>query len=283
MADNEKVGEGTSRGADWEVVSLTASAYAAAPGPQEVDPSDESKVMESESISKPEASAAALFVSGHFVFPPSEHENLPIQTDTNEISGGPEENIGSPEMVDADDAIDQLQTESKDDLYGVEFFDEGSKVSVHEMGLEEVKGSQRSTLVGLEQFILADPDSVASHSEMHRSVTKIETSESLDVNTDSFEEHKIDDEDESGRPELPSQAWWKAHVASVYRQAKEANTFWSVVVAAAVVGIIVLGRRWQQDKWKFTITDEKMSRMLRPVGRFKNVLLGGHQPNKGTR
>ncbi|KAG6525602.1 ATG8-interacting protein 1-like [Zingiber officinale] len=280
MADKEKVGEGTSRGADWEVVSLTASAYAAAPGPHEVDPSDESKVMKSESISNPESSTAALFMSGHFIFPPSEHENLPIQPDTNEISGRPEENIGSPEMVDADD-IDQLQTESKDDLHGVEFLDEGSKFSVHEMGFEEVKGSQRSTLVGLEQFILADPDSVASHSEMQRSVTKIETSESLDVNTDSFEEHKIDDEDDSDGPELPSQAWWKAHVASVYRQAKEANTFWSVVVAAAVVGIIVLGRRWQQDKWKFTITDEKMSRMLRPVGRFKNALLGGHQPSKG--
>ncbi|XP_042461691.1 ATG8-interacting protein 2-like isoform X2 [Zingiber officinale] len=220
MADDEKVGEeGTSRGADWEVVSLTASTYAAAPSPLEVDPAGESEVMES--------------------------------------------------------------TESKDDLHGVEFFDEGKRVSVHEMGLEEAKGPQKSTLVGMEQSVLADPDSIASHSGTHRSNIKFKTNESFDVNTDSSREHKIDDEDESSGPELPSQAWWKRHVASVYHQAKEANTFWSVIVAAAVVGIIVIGRRWQQDKWKLAITDEKMSRMLKPVGRFKNVLLGGHQPSKG--
>ncbi|XP_042461690.1 ATG8-interacting protein 1-like isoform X1 [Zingiber officinale] len=280
MADDEKVGEeGTSRGADWEVVSLTASTYAAAPSPLEVDPAGESEVMES--VSNPESSAAGLFMSGHFVFPPSEHENLPIQLNTNEISGGPEEHNGNPGMVDADDGIYHLQTESKDDLHGVEFFDEGKRVSVHEMGLEEAKGPQKSTLVGMEQSVLADPDSIASHSGTHRSNIKFKTNESFDVNTDSSREHKIDDEDESSGPELPSQAWWKRHVASVYHQAKEANTFWSVIVAAAVVGIIVIGRRWQQDKWKLAITDEKMSRMLKPVGRFKNVLLGGHQPSKG--
>ncbi|KAG6527612.1 hypothetical protein ZIOFF_009735 [Zingiber officinale] len=255
MADDEKVGEeGTSRGADWEVVSLTASTYAAAPSPLEVDPAGESEVMES--VSNPESSAAGLFMSGHFVFPPSEHENLPIQLNTNEISDGPEEHNGNPGMVDADDGIYHLQTESKDDLHGVEFFDEGKKVSVHEMGLEEAKGPRKSTLVGMEQSVLADPDSVASHSGTHRSNIKFKTNESFNVNTDSSREHKIDDKDESSGPELPSQAWWKRHVASVYHQAKEANTFWSVIVAAAVVGIIVIGRRWQQDKWKLAITDE---------------------------
>ncbi|KAF5180981.1 hypothetical protein FRX31_029430, partial [Thalictrum thalictroides] len=32
---------------------------------------------------------------------------------------------------------------------------------------------------------------------------------------------------------LPCEAWWKRQAASFYAQAKEANTFWSVFVAAA--------------------------------------------------
>ncbi|KAJ6972355.1 ATG8-interacting protein 2 [Populus alba x Populus x berolinensis] len=41
--------------------------------------------------------------------------------------------------------------------------------------------------------------------------------------------------------DLPSNAWWKRRAASLYAHAKEANTFWSIFVAAAVMGIVILG------------------------------------------
>ncbi|WOL00065.1 ATG8-interacting protein 1-like isoform X1 [Canna indica] len=287
MADNEKGEEGTSsRGVDWEVVSLTASTYAAAPGPQTIDTSDKSDQMEN--ITE-HVSSDSLFMSGHFVFPPSEHENLPIETDMGEIHGEVEGDDGAG-VVDDDNGIvnsgkEKLQTESKDDQRGVEFFDGGSRLSTQDVGFEE-KASQMLTLV--EHGIFADPDPVVIHSETHQDT--YESEEPLDVNTTSPKDHsKIygDGPDGSG---LPCQAWWKRHAVSLYRQAKEANTFWSVAVTAAVLGIIVFWQRWQREKWqlhqsrwRFSISDERMSRMLKPLGRFKDVLVGGQQPSKPIR
>nr|XP_018676246.1 PREDICTED: ATG8-interacting protein 1-like isoform X2 [Musa acuminata subsp. malaccensis] len=233
MADDGKEEKVSSRGADWEVVSLTASAYAAEPGLQEFDPTSESK--EKENMTERESSAA-LFMSGHFVFPPSEHENLPIEPDTSKIHG-------EPTMIGGDNGIDdsdreKLQTESDDLQYGIEF------------------------------------------SEAHKSSTKSEAEEPSDVNMESPHDHAKPGGDEIDGSNLPCQAWWKTHAVSLYKQAKEAGTFWSVVVAAAVMGIIIVRQRWHQDKWRFSINDERMSRMMRPIGRFKDVMVGGHQPNR---
>ncbi|WOL09894.1 ATG8-interacting protein 1 [Canna indica] len=246
MMDNEKGEEGAIRGADWEVVSLTASAYAAAPGSNDFDTINESK--EQANIIEHESSAA-LFMSGHFVFPPSEHENLPIAPELREIHDETAEYNVNPEVVGDDN----------DDIHSVEFFDKESRISTHDM--------------------LADSESDALYSEVHKSGS----SEPSDVNMDSPIGHRKPDEDEFDGSNLPCQAWWKRHATSLYRHATDANTFWSVVVAAAVMGLVVLGRRWQQDKGqlhqirgRFSIADEKMSRMLGSIGRFKD-LVGGHQ------
>ena len=79
MADNEEGEENTSRGAEWEVVSLTASTYAAAPGPEEVELKDDENGNTYGEDGAAETSRA-MFMSGHFVFPPSLHENLPLGT-----------------------------------------------------------------------------------------------------------------------------------------------------------------------------------------------------------
>ncbi|URE04260.1 hypothetical protein MUK42_20406 [Musa troglodytarum] len=282
MADNEKKEEGTSsRGVDWEVVSLTASAYAAAPGP-EFDPTDESREI---GVSEREASAV-LFMSGHFVFPPSEHENLPIEPDVSEIHIEPDRHNVSSAVVDVgNDRVDSSDTEKMqivfdDDLHAVKFFDDGSRIAVHDMGFEDRKRSQRQNLVGMEQDIYADPD-VAIRSEEHKGGRKFEGEEAVDVNMDSPRDHTEPNEDEFDGSNLPCQSWWKRHAVSLYHQAKEADTFWSVVVAAAVVGIIVLGHRWHRDKWqlhqikwRFSINDGTMMKMLRPIGRYKDVLVG---------
>ncbi|KAK6157332.1 hypothetical protein DH2020_011580 [Rehmannia glutinosa] len=82
MADEEGK-ENAPRGNDWEVVSLTASAYAAAPGPEQVDSSQDSQ---GKLDAKHEAeTSSAMFMSSHFDFPPSQHENLPLEPEYNEI------------------------------------------------------------------------------------------------------------------------------------------------------------------------------------------------------
>ncbi|RZR92541.1 hypothetical protein BHM03_00020854 [Ensete ventricosum] len=250
MADDGKEEKVSSRGADWEVVSLTASAYAAEPGLQEFDPTSERK--EKENMTE-RASSAALFVSGHFVFPPSEHENLRVDPDTSKIHG-------EPTMIGGDNGIDdsgreKLQTESDDDQYGIEF-SEGNRISFRDMGFEEGKGSHRLNLVGVEQDIFADPHSVDTHSEAHKSSTKSEAEEPSDVNMESPHDHAKPGVGEIDGSNLPCQAWWKKHAVSLYKQAKEAGTFWPVVVAAAVMGIIIVGQRWHQDKWRFSINNE---------------------------
>lgn len=83
MAGTEDEGEKSSRSNDWEVVSLTASTYAAAPGPREVELKDDDK-EDAYAINEAETSNA-LFMSGHFAFPPSKHENLPLEMDYSEI------------------------------------------------------------------------------------------------------------------------------------------------------------------------------------------------------
>ncbi|KAJ8511223.1 hypothetical protein OPV22_001657 [Ensete ventricosum] len=274
MADDGKEEKVSSRGADWEVVSLTASAYAAEPGLQEFDPTSERK--EKENMTERESSAA-LFVSGHFVFPPSEHENLRVDPDTSKIHG-------EPTMIGGDNGIydsgrEKLQSESDDDQYGIEF-SEGNRISFRDMGFEEGKGSHRLNLVGVEQDIFADPHSVDTHSEAHKSSTKSEAEEPSDVNMESPHDHAKPGVGEIDGSNLPCQAWWKKHAVSLYKQAKEAGTFWPVVVAAAVMGIIIVGQRWHQDKWRFSINNERMSRMMRPIGRFKDVLVDGRQPNR---
>ncbi|KAJ8467841.1 hypothetical protein OPV22_030393 [Ensete ventricosum] len=284
MTDNVERVEGTSsRGADWEVVSLTASAYAAAPGPNEFNHNDESE--EQEDITKLESSSA-LLMSGHFVFPPSEHENLPVVPDSSKNYS--ETEVHTPGAVSVDDGFDSLgkerqQTESNDDLHSFEFYDKESQTTTCEMVFEEGTGFQKLNLAGLEQGMLDDSESVAVHSETHKSDTEFEAEGSLDVIMDSPRGHTKLCEDEVDLPNLPCQVWWKRHATSLYCHAKESNTFWSVVVAAAVMGVVIMGRQWQRDKWqlhqikwRFSIRGERMIKMFEPTGRFKNVVVGGH-------
>ncbi|ONK81488.1 uncharacterized protein A4U43_C01F29660 [Asparagus officinalis] len=126
MADDEKEEEVIPpRGVDWEVVSLTASAYAAAPYPKDFDPNDE--------VGSKQESSSPMFMSGHFVFPPSEHENLPIEPEIQNISEG--DTVISAEEEGEDDKQNMLD----DDSQGPKHFDDGTAVSARSLEFEEVK------------------------------------------------------------------------------------------------------------------------------------------------
>ena len=68
-----------------------------------------------------------------------------------------------------------------------------------------------------------------------------------------------------------------------YAHAKEANAFWSIFIAVAMMGLVILGQRWQQErwqalqlKWQLSINNEKTVRVMGSISRLKEVIIGGH-------
>ncbi|KAI3848886.1 hypothetical protein MKW92_040645 [Papaver armeniacum] len=136
--EDEKDVKGTST-REWEVVTLTASTYAAAPGPESLESSDGNQM----DVNDDEETSRAMFMSGHFVFPPSQHENLPLLgSDKND-----EENWNARRMA------------GSDELHGIQFFDEsGKRLSVRPSEFEEERSLLGLDLNDKEQ-ILSNQDS----------------------------------------------------------------------------------------------------------------------------
>lgn len=275
MSSNEEGEETAPRGNEWEVVSLTQSAYAAAPGPKQVDPNDDNN-SSAEYVAE---TSQAMFMSGHFVFPPSQHEILPLEPDVNEIrdeQGGEDD---APELV-ADEG-------DKSDTY------EGSTKNKE---FEEDAALQGLSLVDKEQSFLgtANYSSYQSEEPMDLSATTEETNvhaepvelfyQGLDSGFSNLPKAKDEDDDDTAN--LPCQAWWKRGTASLVAHAKDANTFWSIFIAAAVMGLVIIGQTWQQERWQVLQTKwqvvhgERIGRMFGPLSRLKDVIVGGDR--RGT-
>lgn len=261
---NEEGEENTSRGNDWEVVSLTASTYAAAPGPEEVELHNHTYEEEAET-------SRALFMSHHFVFPPSEHENLPLEPDQIEIhneQGGTDvvtelgaEEGGKSSGKDEENWNLKGLTEP-DEFQGIQFFNKkGSSLSTGGSEFEEGTTLQGLNLGDIEQNIY---DAAKYSSFQNETALGVSRSYVEDMGipglTESSEQgldpgdisqlpkpSKDDNYDGSG---LPYGTWWKRRAASLYSHAKDTSALWSIFVAAAVMGLVVLGQRWQQERWQ---------------------------------
>ncbi|KAL9302943.1 ATG8-interacting protein 1 [Arabidopsis thaliana] len=239
MANNE---EHPSRGNEWEVVSLTSSAYAAAPGPYNVESRD---VRKYDAYYGAETSRD-LYMSEHFVFPPSEHENLPIDES---LFVAEQRKDGRDLMLEGQGLSDQFHYEAgnnQQSIYGesalgssrhMESF--GSESAVYEHGLVDAEGN-------------------------------------LDLHSDGEGEKDV----KKSTHNLPCEAWWKRRAISMYSRTREANAIWSLFFAAAVTGLVVLGQRWQQErwqvlqlKWQSSISSEKLGRVLEPLSRLKDVIV----------
>ncbi|KAG8037238.1 hypothetical protein GUJ93_ZPchr0023g33387 [Zizania palustris] len=231
MADNEKeVVEGTTpRGADWEVVSLTASAYAAAPGPggTEADrAATETKGFDASQDGR--GSSNALFMSEHFVFPPSEHENLPIETSFDEIQ--PEKDAHEASTSVEDDSLKNVGGNYGAGSERIQFYDEGKNLSVYDVDMGGDVAEYGS--------FHAEDDGFSVHQDDNGGVD--DSHEKSDLPSESAASKSSD----SG---TPCKCWLKKHMSCLYHQATETNALWSVVVAAALVGLVILGR-WHKDK-----------------------------------
>ncbi|ESQ37689.1 hypothetical protein EUTSA_v10029186mg [Eutrema salsugineum] len=277
MADKEEAsGENTTRGSDWEVVSLTASAYAAAPGgPKQVELKDDDK-----DATRYEAETShPLYMSRHFVFPPTEHEN--IATEPSEIYEGKaskkmdfgfsmEQETGSRGKEDGDLTLKGLDL--SDDFGGLEFFEEKDKreENIYKAALSSLHDER--AIGGSHVYEQNEP----VHEPTSEPVTPCVVPDhvSPDLNPTKDEKHQV-----ANVP--PCEAWWKRSAASLISQAKEANTVWSVLIAAAVMGIVILGQRWQQErwqvlqlKWETSIGNEKAGKLIGPISRLKQAFVG---------
>lgn len=232
MADKD---ESATRGNDWEVVSLTASAYAAAPGPKEVDLKDD----DDKDVTRYEAEAShPLYMSRHFVFPPSELENRP--TDPTELTEASkkvdfgfsvEQDTGSCGKEEGELSLKGLNL--SDDFAGLEFSEEKGK---REENIYLTSLHDERAIGGSHVYEQNEP--------VQEPTTPVTPSDALDVSSDTKDENH----EETNVP--PCEAWWKRSAASLISQAKETNTVWSIFIAAAVMGIVILGQHWQQERWQ---------------------------------
>ncbi|KAF6998160.1 hypothetical protein CFC21_014303 [Triticum aestivum] len=218
MSDSEKevpvqVDQGATRGADWEVVTLTASTYAAAPsGPQGAA---EGKRLGDGNDGR--GSSSTLLMSDHFVFPPSEHENLPIETALLE----PQE---STSVEDA--GFKNVGGGYDDGSETVKYYDEGKSLSVHDAEMMMGDAAEFHTQDG---YVVHDDDDDDSQDKVD--------APPLDSGSSSSKGR--------GGSGAPCQCWLKKHMSCLYDQAKETNHLWGAVVVAALVGLVIL---WRKDK-----------------------------------
>lgn len=280
MADNE-VEENASRGNEWEVVSLTASTYAAAPSAQNDEPKDDARGDTAEEIEA--ETSRALFMSRHFVFPPGEHENLPVEPELvkseiyNESEGKDVVSELGAEVGDKSSGKDDEDNWTLKDLSvhnefpEMQIFDErGNRLSFSSTEFEEGTTLPGLNLTGKGESIY----SAATFSSFHGDTALNENLETPELTEPSEQGLNVPadaskslmpakEDDKFAESDLPCEAWWKRRAASLYGHAKETNTFWSIFIAAAVMGIVIIGQQWQQErwqalqlKWQLSINDE---------------------------
>ncbi|KAL5669193.1 hypothetical protein ACJX0J_021414, partial [Zea mays] len=221
------------RGNDWEVVQLTASAYAAAPAPRKPEPSDEAEAKRYGA--KGDDLAAGLLMSGHFSVSQSEVESLLVGADTKE-----------PPPKDKEEPCEHTKL-LEDDVPTIPF-DDG-------------KALKGMGLVGEEPAGFSSPVySSITESRSDKRSEEPTTLHSFNPVTGSTKVVSPDEQSEpaagsgSGSGSGPREAWWKKQLLSLYRNAKESKHLWPIVATtAALVGLAYLGRRWHKGRLQFQL------------------------------
>ncbi|XP_051127053.1 ATG8-interacting protein 2-like [Andrographis paniculata] len=288
MSDN-KEDETVPKGNEWEVVALTESAYAAAPGPKQ-------NIFDAIGDNSAET-ADALFMSGHFKYSPSIHENMLVEAGSKEKPSG----MGSDSIPEAI-AYEGSKSESKsvDDIHlegliseefpeAPKFKEKGGSGSFYSSDFEDVASSnlmvKEQAMYRAEKFSSYDDEATAGRSyATDEDIGVAEPFEPLDHAIDpclsNVPKHNEDDKFDE-LPGFSCEGWWKRHASSLYDHVKNVNPYWSIVVAAAVVGLVIIGHRWQRDKppvlklkSQLVIDDKGSHWILGPVARLKDVSLG---------
>lgn len=261
MTDNEEGEETAKQGAEWEVVSLTASTYTADLGPDGVEIENKDKGSDNDKESywtdaEAEAETSrALFISRHFGFPPSQHESE--YSENKDVEDG--KDVASESRVDKSEKKKCKDLNLSEEFLDMEFLDDKVKgVSASGKDLEESKilpelnpSEKERSIYGTAAF-----DSFHNETGLHAAsaygddldVSELDEPSDQGMDADLSLSPRLNEDGKDDGSNLPCEAWWKSGAASLYNQAKEANAFWSIFVAAAVVGLVLIGRHWATRK-----------------------------------
>ncbi|KAJ6972356.1 ATG8-interacting protein 2 [Populus alba x Populus x berolinensis] len=242
------------------------------------------------------ASSHALFMSRPLCVSTSQHENLPLEHVNSDILDslvgknvalelGPEK--GGRSSGKNEEIWPFKGLEESEEYPGIQLFDEKGK-----KGQEFEESTTLQDFSDKEQSIYSTAALTSFHNEtaLSGSTTYGENlgiPEGLDFPAVvPFSPKAAKDSD------LPSNAWWKRRAASLYAHAKEANTFWSIFVAAAVMGIVILGSAGSKKGGRlcnlsgrlastmrcfFLNPFSRSGSVLRPITRLKDVIVGGNR------
>jgi hypothetical protein len=164
-------------------------------------------------------------MSDGFVFPPSEHENLPIE---------PEHEI-LPVQSEHDESI--TNSNGREDRCAGSNDDEWCHVSP-----EEVECMSNENLSVNNELPAANE-------------TPLPDSKSKETNAKQDKDHT------TCKADIPCEGWWKRKSTYLFHHIKGVTTVCSVVAAGAVVGFVVMSQRWQQDhlhlhQFQFSVNGE---------------------------
>ncbi|CAN6165931.1 unnamed protein product [Urochloa humidicola] len=235
----------------WEMPPLISSVYASPLFRKGLDPinlpgyGDVSNSQE----------GTGLVMSDGFVFPPSEHENLPIEPEHEILPVEPEHEILR---------VEPEHDESNTDSDGQEGSCAGSNDDEWcHVSPEEVDGMSN--------------DNLSVNSDLSAgNETPLPDSNPTEENA------KQDKDQRTCKADLPCQGWWKRKSTYLFHHIKGVTTVCSVVAAGAVVGFVVMSQRWQQDhlhlhQFQFSVNGESMSRVIGAFSRLKDGLPGSEQ------
>uniref|UniRef100_A0A0D9WY13 Uncharacterized protein n=1 Tax=Leersia perrieri TaxID=77586 RepID=A0A0D9WY13_9ORYZ len=234
MAEEIKFAEGSYVANKLDMLSMASSVYAA---PLFQSGRDSVYVPESGCVANSqEGPYPGLFISDGFVFPPSEHENLPIES----------------EFAKSNNNCDGQEGSCAGNI------DEGSKEPV-----KEVDDRSGENLCATSDLQSANETTVP--------------------NLEPPEEHADQGKDNTTcKCDLPCEGWWKRKSNCLSHRVKGMTTVCTIVAAGALMGAVIMGQRWHQDKvhlhhFQFSIGSEGVSRIVGIFSRCKEALPGSQQ------
>ncbi|XP_037454558.1 ATG8-interacting protein 1-like isoform X1 [Triticum dicoccoides] len=293
--DQSGTGQTSPRGNDWEVVQLTASNYASAPGPARTEPSDEESEGQVYGAEGGDSAAAALLMSGHFSVPQNEAENLLMGSDTSiEQQEARSSQYAVSDKGDDDDREEDRQEKLKDDdLDRNPSFDKGKSLSSVDVEPDDGSELHRGSPVGKDPVTFSSSGYSATDTEKEATESaKEETEEertlqNIEPVTDSSNVVVSGEESKPDGSGAPRNVWWQKQLISLYRSAKESNKLWPIVVAAAaLMGMAYFRRRWQKGKLQLqqvklqpASSKERINQATVPLNRIKDILVAGNHPS----
>ncbi|KAL6838485.1 hypothetical protein ACP4OV_031730 [Aristida adscensionis] len=273
MADDEKCADGN----DWELVSLTASTYAAAPGP--VLPMPDTDKRDAAYFDPISDSPASLLLSGHFISPTKQDDRLHLLKE-------PDCKAGSDKVCDTEFTsavmLDDTDLNSSDkldhDLPGFSLFHKHNTVYLGDVVFGDGMGLGGLSLAGEEQTMFHTHHAAGPATEDIADLSR--PAGAAPVGSVVSE----DAHDATSHSKIPSEAWWKKTFSFICDNAKESVTFRFFFVAATIVGLAILGQHLQGDKLqcqkfrlRFNADSEKIGCAMGPLGQVKDAMIGGSQ------